>query len=80
MDSSARVRVYFSFERSSLDGFYKMRLRKDVVCPVRSRGALCRWSAVYSKHGANLLEMRAAQLGRRAGLWWWAFGIWGVND
>lgn len=35
---------------------------------------------MYSKHEANLLEMRAAQLGRRAGLWWWAFGIWGVND
>lgn len=42
MDSSARVRVYFSFERIILDGFYKMRLRKDVVCTVRSRGTLCR--------------------------------------
>lgn len=31
MDSSARVRVYFSFERIILDGFYKMRLRNDLM-------------------------------------------------
>lgn len=42
MDSSARVKVYFSFERIILDGFYKMRLRNDLMCRVRSRGALCR--------------------------------------
>ena len=33
---------YFSFERIILDGFYKMRLRNDLMCRVRSLGALCR--------------------------------------
>lgn len=81
MDPSATVRVYSSFERIILDGFYEMRLRNDLMCGVRSREALCRWLAIYSKHEANLLK-REAQLGRRFGLGSWAFGFgeWMINS
>lgn len=76
---SVRARVWFSFERIILDGFYKMRWRNDLTRGVWSCGALCRCLAMYSEHEANLLEMRGA-----AGdeVWVVAVGVWylGAND